>query len=55
MIISSEVLPDPLGPTMATDSPGAISRSTRLQDLDRAGAAGQRQRDIVEGNDGVGH
>ena len=31
MTISSEVLPEPLGPTMATDSPGATSRSTRFR------------------------
>ena len=31
MIISSEVLPEPLGPTTATDSPGVISTSTRFR------------------------
>ena len=31
MTISSDVLPEPLGPTTATDSPGAISTSTRLR------------------------
>ena len=29
--ISSEVLPEPLGPTTATDSPGAMSTSTRYR------------------------
>ena len=31
MIISSEVLPEPLGPTTATDSPGAMPTSTPLR------------------------
>ena len=53
--ISSEVLPEPLGPTMATDSPGATVDIDALQDLHRPGAARQGERNVAQVDDRFDH
>ncbi len=55
MTIKSEVLPEPLGPTTATDFSGRDVDVDALEDLYRPGAAGQRQRNVVQGDDRFGH
>ena len=55
MTISSEVLPDPLGPTTAMDSPGATARSTPLRISTGPARLVSVSETSREGDDGFGH
>ena len=55
MIISSDVLPEPDGPTTAIDCPRRDVEVDAAQDLDRAGAAVERESHVLQGYDGLAH